>query len=174
MSRRSCAISSIDAAGARWNGQPEARQEWPCHQVAAFSLVGTARRRAEAGALASQGYVSELDPRAPFPRQTALTCQLAQRRPGLPIRAARRFCRLGRLGKSLQIRSCRRRTIISAARRLPPSLLRCVRQAVSRQGAVGQPGRAPRAQNHTRCHLPTLAPEGEHREQGGRIRSAWR
>ena len=40
MSRRSCVIiiSSIDAAGARWNGQPEARQEWPCHQVAAFSL----------------------------------------------------------------------------------------------------------------------------------------
>jgi hypothetical protein len=25
MSRRSCAISSIDAAGAPWNGQPEAR-----------------------------------------------------------------------------------------------------------------------------------------------------
>src|SRR6516162_9492495 len=75
MSRCSCVIiiSSIDAAGARWNGQPEARQEWPCHQGAAFSLVGTARRRAEAGALASQGYVSELDPRAPFPRQATLT-----------------------------------------------------------------------------------------------------
>src|SRR6516165_1426343 len=73
MSRRSGAISSIDAAGARWNGQPEARQEWPCHQVAAFSLVGTARRRAEAGALAYQGHVCELDP-----RQTTLTLRSTQ------------------------------------------------------------------------------------------------
>jgi hypothetical protein len=44
------------------------------------------------------------------------------------------------------------RAAVSALRRRPPSLLRCAQLAVSRQGAVGRPGRAPQAQNHTRCH----------------------
>src|SRR5215472_4796655 len=49
----SAVLSLIDAAGPRRNGQPEAREEWPCHQVAAFSPVGATRRRAKAGTLAS-------------------------------------------------------------------------------------------------------------------------
>src|SRR3984893_10636737 len=49
-------LDFVDAAGPRRDGQPEAWQEWPCIEVAAFSPVGAARgrarTRADAGARA--------------------------------------------------------------------------------------------------------------------------
>jgi len=66
-------LSLIDAARPRRNGQPKARQKWPCDAVAAFSAMGSPQRRSDDGKAAPKGESSRLDPRAVFPRETALT-----------------------------------------------------------------------------------------------------
>src|SRR6516162_3372201 len=65
-------LSFTDATEPRRNRQPQAWQERSCDAVAAVSPSCTARRRADARAVAAENEVSQLDPRTVVAREAAL------------------------------------------------------------------------------------------------------